>query len=85
MPRKRKVAVANQENHMPKLEDQMQIKKPNKNEKPAKKLKREPDFMVGDGLNVVKVLLTAQKNDCNSKKCITELHKLYDKVNMINN
>lgn len=82
MPRKRKVAVPNQENIEPPVKVVEKPKKVDQNEKPAKKQKREPEFLTGDGLNVIKVILTVQKTDCNSSKCLTELKKLYEKVNI---
>jgi hypothetical protein len=82
MPRKRKVVVAkNQENVKPVEKVAEKPKKVDQGEKPAKKQKREPDFMTGDGLNVIKNILSVQKNDCNSSKCLVELKKLYERVN----
>ncbi|KAG5674938.1 hypothetical protein PVAND_004882 [Polypedilum vanderplanki] len=80
MPRKRKVVIINQENEKP-LETI--VEKPTKTtqaEKPAKKQKREPDFMIGDGLNVIKTILSVQKTECNSQKALIELKKLYERM-----
>jgi len=82
MPRRRKVVVKDQENEEP------EVKAPNKSKKtkeplpPAKKLKLQPEWLIGDGLNVTKIIMSVQKNDCNSNKCLTELQKLYKKVNI---
>lgn len=77
MPRKRKVPVVSKENVEPPEKIEIVSRKP---EKPNKKQKREPDWAVGDGLNVIKIILSVQKNDCNSNKCSNELKKLYTKV-----
>lgn len=55
--------------------------KPGKNEKPAKKLKKQPEWLEGDGMTVCNLILSVQKTDCNSAKLITELTKLHKKVN----
>lgn len=80
MPRKRKVAVVNQENVKPTEKVAVIVKKNDKMEKSNKKQKLEPDWATGDGLNVIKIILSMQKSDCNTNKCITELTKLYRKV-----
>lgn len=78
MPRKRKVVTNQGNEEVPKVVSK--AKKPSKDEKPAKKLKREPEWAIGEGLNVAKVILSIQKSDCNTRKCIVELQKLYKKV-----
>lgn len=83
MPRKRKVPVVNQENVVPPEKLVMVPRKPDKSEKPMKRQKREPDWADGDGSNVIKIILSVQKSDCNSNKCSTELTKLYKKVKLI--
>lgn len=83
MPRKRKVVVADQENKEPEEKIVTITKKADKNEKPSKKQKIEPVWALGDGLNVIKIILSVQKNDCNGNKCAAELTKLYKKVNII--
>lgn len=84
MPRARKVSVKYRENVEPEPKVVAKVKKnenpAKKHEQPAKKIKIEREYMTGDGLNVVKLLLSVQKNDCNSNKCLTELQKLYKKV-----
>lgn len=80
MPRKRKVQVACQENIEPVEKIVVITKKNDKAEKATKKQKLEPDWATGDGLNVIKIILSMQKSDCNSNKCINELTKLYRKV-----
>lgn len=80
MPRKRKVQVASQENVEP-VEEVVVIRKKNeKAEKSNKKQKLEPHWAEGDGTNVIKIILSVQKSDCNANKCINELTKLYRKV-----
>lgn len=80
MPRKRKVIVVNQENVEPTEKVAIVTKKNDKAEKPNKKQKLEPDWACGEGLEVLKVILSMQKSDCNANKCITELTKIYRKV-----
>lgn len=75
MPRRRKVPVDEQEN-VPVAPKAL----PKFKEKPAKKLKLEPDWMKGDGIHVVKLILSVQKSDCNNTKIMAELTKLYNKV-----
>lgn len=80
MPRKRKVQVKDQENVQPVQKVVTVTKKKVENEKPSKKQKIEPSFATGDGLNVIKIILSIQKSDCNSNKCMNELTKLYKQV-----
>lgn len=79
MTRRRKVAVVGVDS-VEKMEIAPKVKKPSKGEKPAKKFKSEPEWMNGDGINVVKLVLSIQKSECNTVKVITELTKLYNKV-----
>lgn len=81
MPKKRKVPVVVKENVKPPEKLVTTARKPDKSEKPSKKQKREPDWSGGDGLNVIKIILSVQKSDCNLNKCSDELTKLYRKVN----
>lgn len=81
MPRRRKVVVKEQENTEPEVKASNKSKKTKEPPPPAKKLRLQPEWLIGDGLNVAKIILSVQKNDCNSKKCLTELQKLYKKVN----
>lgn len=85
MPRKRKVPVVNEENADPDEKVAVVTKKVGKNDKQNKKQKLEPDWASGDGLNVIKVILSVQKSDCNANKCTNELTKLYQKVKKIKN
>lgn len=80
MPRKRKVPVVVKENVKPQEKLVTTTRKPDKSEKPSKKQKREPDWAADDGLDVIKMILTVQKSDCNLNKCTAELTKLYKKV-----
>ena len=82
MPRRRKVVVKDQENEEPEVKAPSKSKKTKEPPPPAKKLKLQPEWLIGDGLNVTKIILSVQKNDCNSNKCLTELQKLYKKVNI---
>ena len=84
MPRRRKVVVADQENKEPAEKAPSKSKKAKEPAPPAKKIKLQQEWMIGDGLNVTKIILSVQKNDCNSNKCLTELQKLYKKVNFCN-
>lgn len=77
MGRRRKVAVAEQENEAP---EPPQAKIPKLKEKPAKKFKNDPSWIRGEAANVAKLVLSIQKSDCNSAKIIAELSKLYTKV-----
>lgn len=85
MGRRRKVVVDGEEpvEMVEKVETAPKVKKPSKGEKPAKKIKSEPEWMDGEGINVVKLVLSIQKSECNTAKIITELTKLYNKVNFI--
>lgn len=85
MPRKRKVPVVVKENVKPQEKLVTTTRKPDKSEKPSKKQKREPDWAADDGLDVIKMILTVQKSDCNLNKCTAELTKLYKKVKKILN
>jgi triosephosphate isomerase len=78
MPRRRKVAVAEEPENIPPVE-----KKPKSSskEKPSKKVKHEPVWLIGDGKTVANLILSIQKSDCNSSKIIVELTKLYKQVN----
>ncbi|KAG5679101.1 hypothetical protein PVAND_008694 [Polypedilum vanderplanki] len=80
MPRSRKIAIKKHENG--KLEEKVieKPKKVKKGETPAKKQKIEPDYITGDGLNVIKAILSVQKTDCNNQKALAELKKLYEKM-----
>lgn len=79
MPRRRKVPVEEQENE---VADEVPVKKSKSKEKPAKKFKKEPEWMKSDGVNVAKLVLSIQKSDCNNTKVIAELTRLYNKVNI---
>lgn len=79
MGRRRKVVVDG-EDPEENVETAPKAKKLSKGEKPAKKFKSEPEWMSGDGMNVVKLILSIQKSECNTVKIITELTKLYNKV-----
>lgn len=79
MPRRRKVPVEEQENE---VADEVPVKNSKSKEKPAKKFKKEPEWMKGDGVNVAKLILSIQKSDCNNTKVIAELTRLYNKVNI---
>lgn len=84
MGRRRKVPIQEPEGEEENVEPPVpKFKKPNPKEKPAKKLKQEPDWLNGDGNTVAKLILTIQKSECNSIKIIAELTKLYNKVNFI--
>ncbi|KAL7051709.1 hypothetical protein ACKWTF_004579 [Chironomus riparius] len=80
MPRRRKVTVDEQENKEPEVKAPSKSKKTKEPLPPAKKLKLQPEWLIGDGLNIAKIILSVQKTDCNSNKCLTELQKLYKKM-----
>lgn len=75
MPRRRKVIVEEQENEV------VRIKKADPKIKPTKKQKNQPEWLQDDGLTVGRLVLSVQKSECNNAKVITELTKLYNKVN----
>lgn len=66
-----------------KVEAAPKVKKPSKREKSAKKTKNEPEWMEGEGKSVVQLILLTQKSECNTAKNLTELTKLYNRVNFI--
>lgn len=77
MTRRRKVVQTEVE------EDEVEeFAKPKSKSKPAaKKQKTEPDWMQGNAIPVINLLLSVQKTECNNVKAIAELTKLYTKVN----
>lgn len=79
MPRQRKVAASVAENP----EDQNFVKPNSKVKPPAKKQKTEADWMVGNGANVINLVISVQKTDCNTGKVTVELTKYYKKVNFV--
>ena len=81
MPRRRKVQTKGQENQEPAEKLAVISKKVNKAETSNKKQKLEPDWIQADGLKVVNIILSVQNSDCNANKCLTELTKVYRKVN----
>lgn len=75
MPRRRKVVQAVEEEH------EFVKPKPKSKTKPvAKKQKTEPDWMQGNGADVINLILSVQKTDVNNTKITAELTKLYSKV-----